>query len=232
MSVPVVLWDLDGTVLDPAGAITGGIARALAEYGHAVPGDLRRFVGPPVGFSLREFTDVPEDQIAHVVATYRARYRTEGLAQTRVYPGVEVLLETLHGAGVRMAVATQKPEPVAELAVERFGLGRWFETVSGAADDLSAPHTGPGPGHDKPAIIGEALRRLGVEAPDPASTVMVGDRRYDAEGAAAHGIDCLGVAWGFAAEGELGTGFAAVAGDAAELGELLTGYTSPARTGR
>ncbi|WP_298591111.1 HAD hydrolase-like protein [uncultured Kocuria sp.] len=231
MTAPVVLWDLDGTLLDPAGAITGGIARALAEHGHAVPEDLRRFVGPPVGFSLRTFTDVPEDEIPAVVASYRARYRTEGLAQTRVYAGVEELLERLHGAGVRMAVATQKPEPTAELVVERFGLSRWFETVSGAADDaVSAPREGRA--HDKPAIIAEALRRLGVDAPDPARTVMIGDRRYDAEGAAAHGIDCLGVAWGFADEDELGTGFAAVARDAAELGELLARYTSPAPTGR
>ncbi|HST70982.1 HAD hydrolase-like protein [Kocuria sp.] len=232
MSAPVVLWDLDGTVLDPAGAITGGIARALAERGHPVPEDLRRFVGPPVGVSLRAFTDVPEEEIPHVVAAYRARYRTEGLAQTRIYPGVEELLASLHAAGVRMAVATQKPEPVAELAVERFGLGRWFETVSGAADDLAAPHARTDLAHDKPAIIGEALRRLGVHAPDPARTVMVGDRRYDAEGAAAHGLDCLGVAWGFAAEDELGHGFAAVAGDAAELAGLLAPYTSLAPTGR
>ena len=54
----------------------------------------------------------------------------------------------------------------------------------------------------------------------------------DAEGALAHGIDCLGVAWGFADEDELGTGFAAVARDAAELGELLARYTAPAPTGR
>ncbi len=234
MTAPVVLWDLDGTLLDPAGAITGGIARALAENGHAVPEDLRRFVGPPVGWSLRAFTDVPEQEIPRVVAAYRARYRTEGLAQTRVYPGVEELLASLHAAGVRMAVATQKPEPTAELAVERFGLGRWFETVSGAADDLVAPAPAAGAQqvHDKPAIIAEALRRLGVRSPDPARTVMIGDRRYDAEGAAAHGIDCLGVAWGFASEGELGTGFAAVAGDADELGELLARYTAPAPTGR
>lgn len=231
MTAPVVLWDLDGTLLDPAGAITGGIARALAEHGHAVPEDLRRFVGPPVGFSLRTFTDVPEEEIPRVVASYRARYRTEGLAQTRVYPGVEELLARLLDAGVRMAVATQKPEPTAELAVEKLGLGRWFETVSGAADDAAtAPRHGLA--HDKPAIIAEALRRLGVDAPDPARTVMIGDRRYDAEGAAAHGIDCLGVAWGFADEGELGTGFAAVAQDAAELGELLARYTAPAPTGR
>lgn len=236
MTAPVVLWDLDGTLLDPGGAITGGIARALVEHGHTVPEDLRRFVGPPVGHSLRAFTDVPEQDIPAVVASYRARYRTEGLAQSRVYPGVEELLEHLHGAGVRMAVATQKPEATAGIAVERFGLTRWFETVSGAVDDLAVPAPSPVPGaqpaHDKPAIIGEALRRMGVDAPDPARTVMVGDRRYDAEGAAVHGIDCLGVAWGFAGHGELGDGFRAVARDAAELGELLARYTSPAPTGR
>lgn len=224
--VPVVLWDLDGTVLDPAGAITDGIAEALWTCGFPAPGNLGRFVGPPLGESLRRYTDVPEDQIAQVISVYRAGYLTEGLRRTRVYPGVEAQLGRLARAGVRQAVATQKPERIAVEAVDRCGLSGYFETVSGAADDLARPGAGTSGLHDKPAIIAEALRRLGIPVPDPRRTVMIGDRRYDAEGARAHGLDCLGAGWGFGQPGELEAVCTAVAAGADELTELLERYTA------
>lgn len=221
---PIVLWDLDGTVLDPAGAITDGIADALRECGFAVPENLERFVGPPVGESLRRFTDVPEDRIADVVSVYRAGYLAEGLDRTRVYPGVREVLDALRKRGVRQAVATQKPEHIAAQVVMRFGLDDYFETVSGAADDLAQP-SGSGRLHDKPAIIGEALRRMGALPPDPARTVMIGDRSYDADGARSHGIDCLGAGWGFGQPGELDAACAIVAGEPGDLAHLLQQYT-------
>ncbi|WP_313361813.1 HAD hydrolase-like protein [Kocuria sp.] len=221
---PIVLWDLDGTVLDPAGAITDGIAGALRSCGFAVPENLGRFVGPPIGESLRRFTDVPEDRIAEVAAVYRAGYLAEGLDRSRVYPGVREVLGSLREHGVRQAVATQKPEHIAVEVVSRFGLDEYFETVSGAADDLAQP-SGSGRLHDKPAIIGEALRRMGALPPDPARTVMIGDRSYDADGARSHGIDCLGAGWGFAQLGELRDVCAAVAREPGDLAHLLQQYT-------
>ena len=222
---PVVLWDLDGTVLDPAGAITEGIAEALWTRGFEAPENLDRFVGPPIGESLRRFTDVPEEMIAQVVSVYRAGYLTEGLERTRVYPGILPVLAQLRDMGVRQAVATQKPEHIATEVVARFDLAPYFETVSGAADDLAPPRGGGGQVHDKPAIIGEALRRLGALPPDPARTVMVGDRSYDADGARSHGLDCLGAAWGFAGPRELEQGCAAVAREPGDLAHLLRRYT-------
>lgn len=222
---PVVLWDLDGTVLDPAGAITEGIAEALWACGFEAPENLERFVGPPIGESLRRFTDVPEEQIPQVVSVYRSGYLTEGLERTRIYPGIREVLASLHAGGVRQAVATQKPEHIAVEVVSRFGLGEYFETVSGASDDLAPPTSGTGQMHDKPAIVGEALRRLGALPPDPARTVMIGDRSYDADGARSHGIDCLGAGWGFAQPGELDTGCAALAREPGDLAHLLSRYT-------
>ncbi|MDO4919736.1 HAD hydrolase-like protein [Kocuria sp.] len=222
---PVVLWDLDGTVLDPAGAITEGIAEALWTCGFEAPENLERFVGPPIGESLRRWTEVPEENIPQVVSVYRAGYLTEGLERTRVYPGILPVLQQLREAGVRQAVATQKPEHIATQVVARFDLEQYFETVSGAADDLAPPTGSTGAVHDKPAIIGEALRRLGALPPDPARTVMVGDRSYDAEGARSHGIDCLGAGWGFGGDGELAAGCAAVAATPGDLADLLHQYT-------
>lgn len=225
---PVVLWDLDGTVLDPAGAITEGIAEALWTCGFEAPENLERFVGPPIGESLRRFTDVPEGQIPQVVSVYRSGYLTEGLERTRVYPGIMDVLRSLAQRGVRQAVATQKPERIAVRVVERFGLTDYVETVAGAADDLAAPSSGGNALHDKPAIIAEALHRLGAVPPDPARTVMVGDRSYDAEGAQSNSIDCIGVAWGFAQPGELEGQCAALAREPRDLAHLLLPYTDAA----
>ena len=183
-------------------------------------------MGPPLGESLRRYTDVPEEQIARVVSVYRAGYLTEGLRRTRVYPGVEAQLGRLARAGVRQAVATQKPEAIAVQAVAQRGLDGYFETVSGAADDLARPGRGTTALHDKPAIIAEALHRLGIPTPDPQRTVMIGDRRYDAEGARAHGLDCLGAGWGFGQPGELEAACTAVAARPDELTGLLGRYTA------
>ena len=90
-----------------------------------------------------------------------------------------------------MAVATQKPEPTAELAVERFGLTRWFETVSGAADDAAAatgqkvtgirsivvdPSSGPAP------ASGGVSKQAASPAADSGSTtpVSAGRQQVDA----------------------------------------------------
>ncbi|WP_431812842.1 HAD hydrolase-like protein [Kocuria sp. cx-455] len=225
---PVVLWDLDGTILDPAGAITDGIADALWTCGFSAPENLERFVGPPIGESLRHFTDVPEDQIPQVISVYRAGYLTEGLQRTRVYPGIEKELGRLRTLGVRQVVATQKPERIAVEVVERFGLGEYFDTVSGAADDLARPKDGRVSLHDKPEIIGEALRRLGLSTPDSGRTVMIGDRSYDAEGAHAHGLDCIGAGWGFGQPGELDALCVAVVGAPAGLAAWTDRYNDSA----
>ncbi|MDO5366738.1 HAD hydrolase-like protein [Kocuria sp.] len=225
---PVVLWDLDGTILDPAGAITDGIADALCTCGFSVPENLGRFVGPPIGESLRHFTDVPEDRIPQVISVYRAGYLTEGLQRTRVYPGIEKELDRLRALGVRQVVATQKPERIAVEVVQRFGLSAYFDTVSGAADDLARPAAGRVSLHDKPEIIGEALDRLGLSTPDSERTVMIGDRSYDAEGAHAHGLDCIGAGWGFGQPGELDDVCVAVVGAPAGLAAWTDRYNDSA----
>ena len=66
---------------------------------------------------------------------------------------------------------------------------------------------------------------MGALPPDPARTVMIGDRSYDADGARSHGIDCLGAGWGFAQLGELRDVCAAVAREPGDLAHLLQQYT-------
>ncbi|MBG6218348.1 phosphoglycolate phosphatase [Arthrobacter sp. CAN_A6] len=212
----LVLFDLDGTLVDPAGAITGGVSSALLAHGLDVPTAerLREMVGPSLAVSLASIAQVPPALVGPVMATYRAGYLEHGMAQSRPYPGVAECVEDLRALGYRVAVATQKPEWLAEELLGVQGLLPLFHSVHGSPRDETT--TLP---DGKASIVAAALRRH-VGGYDEA--VMVGDRRHDVEGAAANGLNCIGVTWGFAAPGELEAAQAvAVVTDADELGEAL-----------
>lgn len=221
MHFPAVLFDLDGTLVDPAGGITGGVSHALQAMGLAVPADevLASMIGPKLSDSLSGMTDAADHQIPELIAIYRQWYVDHGIAMSRVYPGVAELLATLKKASVPLAVATQKPQRLARTVLAHHGLDGFFEVIAGSSDDETLMPGDPGYRSGKTEIIASALAALaegrgaGASAP-----VMVGDRHQDVRGAAANSLDCIGVAWGFAPDGELeAAGATAVVHSAAEL---------------
>ncbi|GFG75477.1 HAD-IA family hydrolase [Mycobacterium botniense] len=182
----LVIFDLDGTLTDSADGIVSSFRHALHQVGARVPdGDLvARVVGPPAhhtfaALKLGELT-------GPAVAAYRADYRTRGWAMNRVYDGIAELLSDLGAAGVRMAVATSKAEPTARRILAHFGLDRHFEVIAGASSDGSRS--------SKAEVLAHALAQL---QPLPDRVLMVGDRRHDVDGAAAHGIDTVVAGWGY-----------------------------------
>lgn len=194
--VPVI-FDLDGTLVDPAGGITGGIAAALGEMGLPIPEQfvLDSMVGPKLSDSLEHIAGVPAGKVDDVIGRYRSYYRSVGIGQSRLYPGIRELLEFFAESRRPVAVATQKPQGLARIVLEHHGIANFFASICGASDDESmAANTAPG----KVDIVGAALAKLHSQ---PA--VMVGDRHQDVAGAMANGLDCIGVSWGFALDGEL-----------------------------
>ncbi len=213
----LILFDLDGTLVDPAGAITDGISDALRRHGLPVPedDDLQAMVGPPLVRSLTSLAGVPADRVQEVLATYRAGYVESGMARSRPYPGIARCVDALAGRGAVVAVATQKPEWLAEELLAVQGLRHLFASVHGSPRDETAATGGKAP------IIRAALDRHPAAA---GSAVMVGDRRHDVEGATANGLPCIGVGWGFAAPGELeDAGATTLVQSADELLEVLGG---------
>lgn len=160
-----------------------------------------RFVGPPIGESLRHFTEVPEDQVPRSCRSTVPDTSPKVCSAPACIRGSNVNSGRLQGLGVHRArVAHLKPERIAIQVIERFGLADYFETVSGAADDLAQPkrshlHARQARNHRR------SLARLDITTPDPQRTVMIGDRSYDAEGAHAHGLECIGAGWGFGQPG-------------------------------
>ena len=214
-TVPVI-FDLDGTLVDPAGGITDGIASALRGLGLPVPGQdlLEAMIGPKLSDSLLNVAQVPAEFLDEVIRRYREYYVAAGIAQSRLYPGVREVLESYAAAGRPIAVATQKPQGLARTVLEHHGIDGLFHGIHGSADDESAVEGVP---LGKTEIIAAALKDLGTR-----HALMVGDRAQDVAGAIANGLDCIGVAWGFAPNGELETaGAVDVVETAAELVAII-----------
>lgn len=208
----LVLFDLDGTLVDSTPGIWASVRAAAAALGlpEPTPGQLRGMVGPPLqdGFAL--VLGVPPDHVPRAVAAYRAHYSAGALLDATVYPGVPGLLAALVGAGATLAVATSKPEPFAVRLLAHTGLLSSFASVHGATFDGTVRH--------KDQVVAAAL----AAHPDGERPVLVGDRAHDVLGAAAHGLPCIGAGWGPAPPGELAdAGAAVVAATPAEVRVVL-----------
>jgi phosphoglycolate phosphatase len=186
VSEQLVIFDLDGTLTDSAHGIVSSFRHALRKVGARVPdGDLvGRLVGPPMHHTLASLG--LGDDTAAAIAAYRADYSTRGWELNSVFDGIAALLGDLRAARVRLAVATSKAEPTARRILAHFGLDGYFEVIAGAAVDGSRS--------SKTEVLTHALSQL---QPLPQRVLMVGDRRHDVEGAAAHGIGTVVVGWGY-----------------------------------
>ncbi|AGW40364.1 HAD superfamily hydrolase [Leifsonia xyli subsp. cynodontis DSM 46306] len=148
------------------------------------------------------------------LSAYRVHYAEHGALDSAVFPGVRGLLQRLSAAGVPLAVATSKPETQAVRILEHFGLAQYFEVIAGATDDESRSA--------KADVVAEALRRLTAADVGVGHAVMVGDRLYDVEGAAAHGLPTILVEWGYGSPAEA-AGAIAVVHSTDQLSALLLG---------
>jgi phosphoglycolate phosphatase len=214
-----VLLDLDGTLSDSAPGIVASLRAAFADLGVEWISDetARSLLGPPFALSLPRY--VGPERLDEAIAAYRRHYVAGGgMFDTQVYPGVFAALTELASAGLRLAVATSKPEPYAQGVLEHLELDGFFTTIGGDTLD--------GARGSKALVIAEVLSRLGNPAPN--TVVMVGDRSHDVLGAAAHGIACLGARWGYGSVEELtAAGALAVCATASELPAAVASALAP-----
>lgn len=209
-----LLFDLDGTLTDPKEGICKSVQYALHAFGIEEPDidKLEPFIGPPLMDSFMEFYGMTKERAAEAIDKYRERFSVTGWSENIVYEGVPHMLKSLRDAGYVLAVASSKPTVFVERILTHFGLRDAFSVVVGS--ELDGRRTG------KDEVIGEALRQLFAEQDDAAGhgsssfneveesiryedLLMIGDRKFDVEGAHALGIRCVGVTYGYAQPGEL-----------------------------
>ncbi|MDO9522277.1 MAG: HAD family hydrolase [Methanocorpusculum sp.] len=190
-----IIFDLDGTLTDPALGITNSVIYALEKYGIPVPdrSELLKFIGPPLIESFQEFYGLSRDEAKIAVDYYREYYREKGIIENSVFPGIEDLLKSLKENGKTLMVATAKVEQFAETVLEHFGIAKYFTCIAGS--DLANTITYKG------EIILSVLGRCSIT--DLEHTVMIGDRMHDMLGAKYASIDSIGVLFGYGTKEEL-----------------------------
>ncbi|HVG29491.1 MAG TPA: HAD hydrolase-like protein [Pyrinomonadaceae bacterium] len=189
------LFDLDGTLTEPALGITNCYRFALESLGRPAPaqGDLLKFIGPPMRQSFAGILGADDAElIERAVALYRERFARVGLYENEVYAGVREMLEGLRAAGLRLFVATSKVTEYSVRVLEHFDLAGFFVSVHGATPDGSLD--------DKALLVARLLREEGL---DPAESVMIGDREHDIIAARRNSLRAVGVAYGYGSRAEL-----------------------------
>lgn len=191
LSISVVLFDVDGTIVDSAPAVMNAFRGALSDYDLPIPDDqrLRTYVGPPLWYSFSDL-GYEGELLANLVSGYRARYQAHYL-DPEPFPGVIELLHDLHRVGIPLATATSKQAPMALAQMEHLGLSEVFDVIAGATPD---------PASSKATVIREALTRLEARGVDTSHPVIIGDSIWDVRGAQEAGIPVIGVGWGYATE--------------------------------
>lgn len=213
----LILFDVDGTIVDSLDHIMAAMERAFAAQG--LPAPAREDVQGIIGLSLEEAMGrlaprlAAEDHAA-LAGDYRKAFfdlHEEGGENAPLYAGMDRLISTLSSDPLTLlGVATGKSRRGLERLFRAHDLGRHFHTIQTADSHPSKPH---------PAMIEAALSETGVH---PRRAFMVGDTTFDMEMARAAGVIPIGVAWGYHPPAALlDAGAEAIAGDVPSLLSLL-----------
>lgn len=190
-----VIFDFDGTVVDTGEGIIKSLQYSFKEMGREVPdmSDLKKFIGPPIYYSYTHFYGVSEDEVETYIKKYRERYKVKGIYECHLYDGMKELLDNLREHGIKVGVASSKPQHLIYSVADYLGITEKFDAIVGVKIDDSNHST-------KTGLVLEAMKLLGAE--DKSKVLMVGDRLFDIDGAKGAEVDSCGVLWGYGSEEE------------------------------
>ena len=207
----VIAFDLDGTLTDPEEGLTSGFAYALSKMGipYETKKSLSRFIGPPLKAEFCKVYNLSDADGEECVRLFREYFSVYGWWDNKLYDGIPEMLNALKKSGKRLVLATSKPEIFAKKILKLFDIEKYFDFVGGATLD----HTRV----EKSEVLAYALSSVGG-----GKAVLVGDRKFDAEGAELCGIDSLGVLYGHGSREEIeAAGFTYIAETVADILKFL-----------
>ena len=214
MQQKYLLFDLDGTLTDPAEGITNSVIYALEKFGITIEDrrELFAYIGPPLTDSFIRYHGLTAAQAEQALGYYREYFGVKGLFENIPYEGILSFLKALQEEGYTLLVATSKPEEFTVQILQHFSLDSYFSFVAGNTLDESRP--------TKASVIAYLREKY----PDicESNALMIGDRKYDVEGAKEQGLRSIGVLYGYGSYEELAqAGATAIVSDLNELmGEI------------
>ncbi len=194
MYYKTVLFDFDGTLVDTSDGILKSLEYSFTENGREVPAQtvLQKFIGPPLASSYQNFCGMSDAEADIMIRTFRKRYESAGLFESRIYDGIPELLDRLVSENINIGIASFKPQTMLEILLKYYDMKKYFSYTGGT--DIEAGDD------DKAAIVKKAAEYFGTGADD---TLMVGDRMYDIDGAHKAGFRCAGAVYGCGTVAEL-----------------------------
>ncbi|MCA0900709.1 HAD family hydrolase [Microbulbifer agarilyticus] len=187
-----LLFDLDGTLSDPAEGFVNCMNHALVFHDQAPRStkELTSYIGPPLEHTVSELTGSADHAfVRSMVDKYRERYGDTGYAENTLYPGIQQMLESLReNKSVRLGVCTSKRADFATRILEQFNLLPYFEFVSGGDVGIGK---------------WQQLEKLLAENTISRNTLMIGDRHFDLNAAHKNQLKSAGVLWGYGSREEL-----------------------------
>ena len=189
-----IMFDLDGTLTDSGRAVISSVEYALSHFGYTdQPMEkLRTFIGPSLHDSFVREYQMDEESILKALGLYRDIYEKERMYDVDIYEGIPELLERINERGMSALVITSKPMYFTERIMERIGLARFFDHMVGP--DLLDNSS------DKKRLIEKAVVDYDLRKDE---CIMIGDTKYDIQGAVQAGVDSIGVTYGSGKEEEL-----------------------------
>lgn len=186
----LILFDVDGTLVDSQNIIVAAQRAAFKAYGLEPPSRERSLsiVGLTLVEAFRALVGSrgPAEELAETYRNAFAELRTDPAFAEPLFPGIgDCLKRLMRREGVALGIATGKSRRGVAHLIERHGWDSIFDTIQTADDAPSKPH---------PAMIRQAMEEVGSS---PQETVMIGDSNFDMLMAKAAGAFAIGVSWGF-----------------------------------
>ena len=184
----VVLFDFDGTVADTSPGIKEGLRHVFELNGMPLMTDteMDRFIGPPLDDSFEKYCNVSRDKAKEMVLQFREHYHVKAIDKFIIYDGLVDAIKILKDKGIKVGIATSKPEVMAIHILKLAGIFDLFDVIQGASLD--------GKLIKKNDIVKHVLQKDGICGK---KTLMVGDTEFDIYGAHCNKIPCLWVDYGF-----------------------------------
>ncbi len=190
----LVCFDLDGTLVDPLVGVQNGLAKTCEAFHLKMPDEatIRGWIGFGMRESLASLEGLEDpERLEAALAFYWERYRQDGVFEHELYPGVFHLLHRLKRQGHRIYVVSAKPSLFARRIAYHFDLNLIFDDIFGS--------TLKGRWQPKTEVLA-GLAERGTIWP---GGVFIGDRGVDMTAARDHGLEPIGVGWGYGSREEL-----------------------------
>ena len=193
MRYKAVVFDFDGTICDTGEGIMKSVKYALDDYNIDSPdwNELSFFIGPPLLVSFQERFNVSADLAGELVEKFRERYAEKGVFECSLYSGITELLKSLKNHGVKIGIASSKPQVFIEKILDKFQIKHYFDCIAGVTFNADC--------ESKASIISRCVKELGEDKKD---VIVAGDRKFDIDGASALLIDSCAVLWGYGSKFE------------------------------